>query len=401
MPSMNILRCFNSLLLNPAVLTVILIANHIQAGVYKHGQPVFRIMDPSVNRLKDIYLSEKELPKRALFAVFDRAGVPSDTCWRTLYRMIFDSKINYNPIAEKAVSRQQLVPVMNQALKNIELGDFTEKALLALIKNYNTAFVSVCQSELTDALNELDSLTSEFKSICHDRQDKVEILETDTLQTVQADYTIEEKIRTIKAKFKATIKHFQDDVNKLDHISNTDHLTGLYNRRFFDEQMLSEADQAVLEKTWLNLLIIDIDDFKKFNDSYGHFIGDQALKTVAKNIRLACSEEYDRTGIAYYPVRFGGEEFSVIIPAVDITEAEQAAEHIRKKISGYTFVVRGRKGGIKHENIKLTVSVGVAGFHHDKGVKDGVEELVKNADNAMFQAKKGGKNRVATHGRTI
>ncbi|MCF8044217.1 MAG: GGDEF domain-containing protein [Desulfarculaceae bacterium] len=354
-------------------------------------------MDTSVTRLRDIFLNEKELPKRALFAVFDRAGIPSDTCWRTLYRMIFDSKINFNPIAEKAVSRQQLVPVMNQALKNIELEDFSEKALLALIKNYNSAFVSVCQSELAEAVNELDSLTSEFRSICHERQDKVETLETDTLQTVRSDSSIEEKIRSIKAKFRATIELFQADVNKLDHISNTDHLTGLYNRRFFDEQIHAQADQAVSEKTWLNLLMIDIDNFKQFNDEYGHLIGDQALKTVAKNINLACSEESERTGIVYYPVRYGGEEFAVIVPAVDITEAEKTGEAIREKINGYTFVIRGKQGSIKHENIKLTVSVGVAGFPHKQGKKDGVEELIKNADKAMFTAKKTGKNRIMTH----
>lgn len=354
-------------------------------------------MDSSVTRLREIFLNEKELPKRALFAVFDRAGIPPDTCWRTLYRMIFDSKINFNPIAEKSVSRQQLIPVMNRALKNIEAGDFSEKALLALIKNYNTAFVSVCQSELADAVNELDSLTNEFKTICHDRQDKVETLETDTLQAVQSNYSIEEKIRTIKRKFKATIEYFQADVNKLDHISNTDHLTGLYNRRFFDEQIQMEADQAVSEKTWLNLLMIDIDNFKRFNDDYGHVIGDQALKTVAKNISMACSEESARTGIMYHPVRYGGEEFAVIVPAVDITEAEKAGEVIREKIDGYTFVIRGKQGSIKHENIKLTVSVGVAGFSHQEGRTDGVEELIKNADQAMFAAKKSGKNRVNTY----
>ena len=354
-------------------------------------------MDSSVTRLRDIFLNEKELPKRALFAAFDRAGIPSDTCWRTLYRMIFDSKINFNPIVEKGVSRQQLVPVMNQALKNIEKGDFSEKALLALIKNYNTAFVSVCQSELTEAINELDSLTSEFKSICHDRQDKVETLGTDTIETVQSNTSIEEKIRTIKAKFRATIEFFQADVNQLDHISNTDHLTGLYNRRFFDEKLLEEAGQAVSEKTWLNLLMIDIDDFKGFNDEYGHLIGDQALKTVAKNISIACTEESERTGIPYHPVRYGGEEFAVIIPAVDITEAEKIGQVIREKISEYTFVIRGKQGSIKHDNIKLTVSVGVAGFSHHEGQETGVEELIKNADRAMFAAKRSGKNRVMTH----
>ena len=354
-------------------------------------------MDTSVTRLRNIFLNEKEVPKSALFTVFDRVGIPSDTCWRTLYRMIFDARINYNPIAEKSVSRQQLVPVMNQALLNIEKGDFSEKALLALIKNYNTAFVSVCQSELTEAINELDGLTSEFKNICHDRQDKVETLETDTLQAVQSNTSIEEKIRTIKSKFKATIEYFQEDVNKLDYISNTDHLTGLYNRRFFDEKLVEEAEQAVSEKTWLNLLMIDIDNFKRFNDDYGHLIGDQALKTVAKNISLACSEESARTGIPYHTVRYGGEEFAVIIPAVDITEAEKIGELIREKISEYTFVIRGKHGSIKHDNIKLTVSIGVAGFSHQEGKNSGVRGLIHNADQAMFAAKKSGKNRVKTH----
>ena len=281
---------------------------------------------------------------------------------------------------------------MKKAIKNARNKAFSEDALLDLIKDYNTASFSVCHNQLTDVLNELGNLTSEFKSMSKKNQEKVKALESDTVLVVESALSIENKVKLIKSKFKKIINMFQEDLVKLDQINHTDHLTGLYNRRFFDEQLNIEVFQALKEKSWLNLLMVDIDDFKLFNDTYGHLVGDQALKIVAKKIRIACHDESSKTEIDFFPTRYGGEEFAIILPAVDEKEALDIAKIIQTKISNYTFVIRNKKGMIKYENLKLTVSIGLAVLNHNYSKKQGIKVLTQNADDAMFEAKKAGKN---------
>ncbi|HKK90157.1 MAG TPA: GGDEF domain-containing protein [Desulfobacteraceae bacterium] len=353
-------------------------------------------MDVSITELEKIFVQEKKFTEKRLFELFDDAGVPGEICWRTIYRMIFDANLNLNPNVEKTVAKGKLEPVMKLALANAQNRDFSQNSLLLLLNQYNKAFFSVCQGELLGALSEIDDLTNEFQLICNKRQGRVKTLESETLKEVRSDHSVEEKVRVIKEKFKSTIAAFQSDVVKLDQMNNTDHLTRIYNRRYFDEHLSYEAGQAIREKTWLNLLMIDIDDFKQFNDNYGHQIGDQALKTVAKKLRIACDDSARETGMEFSPVRYGGEEFAVIAPAVELQTAAKLAETIRRTIGSYSFVIRGKKGDIKHESIRITISIGVAGFAHNSGVEDGVDDLIKRADMAMYRAKKAGKNRVVT-----
>lgn len=354
-------------------------------------------MNSSFDLLAQIFYEDTPIDRDRFYMLLDDVGVPPSTCWRTIYRMIFDAGINFHPGVDRTKSKDRLEAVMHQSLEIAKTQNFVEKELLELMQNYNTAFVAVCHKDLSDALNELDSFTKEFKSICLNRQGNIEVLEKETLRTVASKSNIKEKIRQIKVRFKQTIEQFKADVVKLDHMNNTDHLTGLYNRRFFDKQLDQEVTQALREKTWLHLLMIDIDDFKRFNDTYGHVIGDQALKTVAKHIRMVCHDESDATGIYFFPTRYGGEEFSVILPAVEKNQAAAIAETIREAIANYTFVIRTTEGTIKHKGLSLTVSIGVADLVHESKNSPGTpENLVKQADAAMFSAKKKGKNQVCT-----
>ena len=349
-------------------------------------------MNTPFEKLEYIFYSAKELSKKELFALFDAIQVPKEDCWRTIYRMIFDVKIDSDANLDRKINRTQLEPIMKKAIKNAKNKAFSEKALLDLIKDYNTASFSVCHNQLTDVLNELGNLTKEFKSMSMKRQGNVKDLESATVSVVESELSIEDKIKLIKSKFKKMVNMFQEDLVTLDQMSHTDHLTGLYNRRFFDEQLSIEVVQALKEKSWLNLLMVDIDDFKLFNDTYGHPVGDQALKIVAKNIRIACHDESNKTGIDFFPTRYGGEEFAIILPAVDEKESLNIAKIIQTKISNYTFVIRNKKGMIKYANLRLTVSIGVATLNHNYSKKQGIRTLTQNADDAMFEAKKSGKN---------
>jgi diguanylate cyclase (GGDEF)-like protein len=281
---------------------------------------------------------------------------------------------------------------MTKALENVKNQDFSETAIFNLIKAYHSACSSTCEDRLKLVVDELYELTDEFKSMTIEKEENIKTLESETVILIESDIKIEDKIKLIKSKFKKTIAMFKTDLIKLCQMSNTDHLTGLYNRRFFDEQLDIEASQSLKEKTGLNLLMIDIDDFKQFNDKYGHPIGDQAIRIVSKNIQLICDDESSNHGIHFFPIRYGGEEFAVILPAVDMNEAFNIAETIRKKINGYSFVVRDKKGGIKHNNLNLTVSIGLAMLSHRQTQTNGIKSLIENADAAMYDAKKAGKN---------
>ena len=197
----------------------------------------------------------------------------------------------------------------------------------------------------------------------------------------------------------------------------TDGLTGLYNHRYFYERLGQEVARAQRYGSPVSLLMVDIDDFKAFNDSRGHVAGDEVLRAVAGILGAALRRDID------IAARYGGEEFAIILPntpldgAADpqlampvpaetgtvegetaplepapgnLDGAEAVAERVRARFERACLVgITGRPGTC------LTVSVGVASF---PGLSDTVEELVRNADAALYKAKRGGKNRVEAYG---
>jgi len=156
-----------------------------------------------------------------------------------------------------------------------------------------------------------------------------------------------------------------------------DPLTGVYNRRKFDndiELLISMSDRTT---KGCALLIIDIDNFKDFNDKYGHFEGDLLLKKVTYNIENSI-RNYDKIHI----YRYGGEEFVIIIPDTTANEALTIGERLRKKVK---------------EACDVTISVGVS---HYKELAGNISELITHADKALYKAKRAGKNKVSLYEKT-
>ncbi|MFQ5585650.1 MAG: diguanylate cyclase [Thermodesulfobacteriota bacterium] len=170
---------------------------------------------------------------------------------------------------------------------------------------------------------------------------------------------------------------------ELKKISVTDALTGLLNRRYFQERLFEEVERSKRQNKPFTLFIIDIDDFKAFNDRYGHLAGDEALKRVAHAIR-------DAVRSIDVVSRLGGEEFSAILPYTTKTAAYVIAERIRRGVEEVRFM---------GENIPpdqwLSISLGVAEFPVDANT---IDELIDKADKAMYLAKARGKNRVIGYG---
>ncbi|MFA5858313.1 MAG: sensor domain-containing diguanylate cyclase [Elusimicrobiota bacterium] len=165
--------------------------------------------------------------------------------------------------------------------------------------------------------------------------------------------------------------------NNLHELSVTDTLTGMYTQRFFIERMNEEILRAGRYHTELGLVMIDIDHFKKYNDTYGHDVGDIVLRRVAGNISN-CIEETDILG------RYGGEEFVVLFPRENTVGIKDIAEHIRDVIEKDKFLLKGKESFV-------TVSAGTAVF---PGEATTGQQLVRVADERLYKAKQTGRNRV-------
>ena len=157
--------------------------------------------------------------------------------------------------------------------------------------------------------------------------------------------------------------------------SRTDPLTGVFNRRAILSQIEIELSRAQRENKTASLSMLDIDHFKKINDTYGHPVGDDVLREVVRQIS-AVIREYDFLG------RFGGEEFLIVLPGAKESDAYSACERIRSAIGETDFAINGSK-------IHVTVSQGVVTGDGNANVND----LIAKADKALYQAKGNGRNR--------
>ena len=167
------------------------------------------------------------------------------------------------------------------------------------------------------------------------------------------------------------------------HQSHTDSITNLWNHGFFQDQLSQEIKSAHANHHVLSLLILDIDDFKKLNDTCGHHNGDIVLREIA-HILKDSSREND------YACRYGGEEFAIILTQTTTDQGMVIAERIREKVAGHPFQLSADAGGQK---LHVTMSIGLGTFPEDAQTKG---ELIAKADKAMYIAKFSGKNRTCS-----
>jgi diguanylate cyclase len=169
------------------------------------------------------------------------------------------------------------------------------------------------------------------------------------------------------------------DLVKAEEAISTDPLTGIGNRRLFDRALRKLAAEAAKRGSPLALLMVDIDHFKRFNDTYGHPVGDLVLKLVAAKLA-------ERALPPRIAARYGGEEFALLLPGSDLAEAVELAEGIRAEVADREVVLKsdGRKLGT------VTLSIGVAAL----GPGEPADRFLARADAALYRAKEKGRNRV-------
>ncbi len=170
---------------------------------------------------------------------------------------------------------------------------------------------------------------------------------------------------------------------ELQRLNTIDGLTGVSNRRHFNEYMDAEWKRAIRAQTPLALLMIDVDNFKQYNDTYGHLAGDEVLKKIAQTAQNVCERSTD------VAARFGGEEFAMILPAIEHEGTLHVGEMVRRNVEALGLPHSGSTTGKF-----VTVSIGCASVIPQNEMP--FSHLIETADQALYEAKRAGRNRVAT-----
>jgi diguanylate cyclase (GGDEF)-like protein len=213
---------------------------------------------------------------------------------------------------------------------------------------------------------------------------KIKSLEQGASDFITKPFDVEELVARVKVHLK--IKMLQDDLKRTNELllelSNRDHLTGLFNRRYLMDVLDKEVQRALRKGSNLSLMILDIDHFKQVNDVFGHLQGDVALQKVALQLQKEL-RTYDTAA------RYGGEEFIAVLPDTTIDEALFVANRVRTSVHSTGF-------SAALSQLALTVSIGVARFSSPGCTT--VDGLIKLADDALYLAKSKGRNRVELAG---
>jgi len=190
---------------------------------------------------------------------------------------------------------------------------------------------------------------------------------------------LEQKVQARTLELNIALSELEELNQELEQINTIDELTGLYNRRFYDQRILAEYRRSKRNLTPLSLVIIDIDYFKKVNDNYGHLAGDQCLSWLAQHIKQSLKRSTD------VGCRYGGEEFCLILPDTDLEGAMSLAQELRQAIETFDFVYQ-------QQHLALTISCGVATYTQQENV-DPIH-IFEAADKALYKAKHSGRNQV-------
>ena len=209
------------------------------------------------------------------------------------------------------------------------------------------------------------------------RHEKEKALQAQQTLAEELEHQVMERTKELQL----ALKELSNANIRLQEMCTIDGLTQVHNRRFFDDKLPEEWKRSARERTPLSVVLLDIDHFKSFNDNYGHLVGDECLKFVAKRIQKHCRRPADSAA------RYGGEEFVLILPNTSLEGAMVVAEAIRHGVQEDTFK-------LERVQVTVTVSVGVATFVESDFQLHQPADLVQAADKALYKAKEAGRNKV-------
>ena len=334
-------------------------------------------------------------PVHRTFSISERANelmrAYSETAYPHSYEIWFTYVTGTKPFLNEAVrsgltsgeklTEEQLQTLYDAHLSATRLGLQAERAGTGMLTEIGqvVAMIDDALGTTTRYGDSLRALTQDLNDP-QERRDLREILGSlieASREVVATNEALERRLRDSRGE----IENLRETLERVRIETLTDPLTGISNRRHFEEVLISATIAARADTSPLALVVIDIDNFKRFNDVYGHLTGDQVLRLVSSVMQ----EGIDPSATL---ARFGGEEFAMILPGVSRDEAGTRAERVRRSVESRELMKRSTGESLG----RITVSLGVAMLRPDETATS----LLERADLCMYRAKNTGRNRVVT-----
>jgi diguanylate cyclase len=289
----------------------------------------------------------------------------------------------------------------NEKPKRVELHFEHQKGKILSFIEHQHLYIEDREKELRDiidiltkAMANLDVENRDFYQRLHDQSEKMEqITRLDDIKRIRSAlaHEVSQMHEMVDIKKDQDHRHVQQLASQVECLrqelektrakSMTDGLTGVYNRQAFDETLADLIERSQVMNSTFSLLMLDLDDFKKINDTHGHLVGDQVLMAFSQKCRRAVRGDD-------YIARYGGEEFAIILPGASLKNALKKARSICDAISASRYATCDSEN---NGYIAITVSIGVAELKKT----DTPEKIIERADKALYKAKTSGKNRAA------
>lgn len=268
--------------------------------------------------------------------------------------------------------------------------DFSQKSYRKMTESIHAIVAAPFEHRLSEVVREATALTAEVNKILGKQKQQV----ISVAENVDADLAKGKQAASILAELRDALRDvaakMEQDASELTELSLKDSLTGLANRRSFDAFVDETIRLWLEEKRPASLLILDLDHFKKFNDTYGHLVGDQVLKTLAAQLKkiVATLESPTSQCLA---ARYGGEEFVLVLRGEVAEQYTEIAENVRTAIGRVSLRLRDATGKVVENGLQVTVSIGAASLW--SGWKSAHQiNLIDSADKALYHAKAKGRN---------
>ena len=324
----------------------------------------------------------------AFCTTLKQAAVPLDQKWPLVILYLRGIKQN------TMFSEQQKGEMQNLLLELLQKKDFSEAALEETEQRVHSIITASYAEKIQEIANEASELAKDMHSILGKHHEDVSAIATKVDVGMAEGFDPKEVLTDLRSALKDVMAKMAEDASSLMTLSRQDSLTGLANRRRFDEFLHEAAQMWAESRTPISLIMMDIDHFKKVNDTFGHPVGDQVLQALAGQVKKILKPLVDG-GTNILAARYGGEEFAIVVCGEPVACAVVLAEIIRKAASKIAVVLPGGENGGENGGeggkLTLTVSLGVASMWDGwKGA--GEKNLVDFADKALYQAKSSGRN---------
>lgn len=317
-------------------------------------------------------------------AMLDNANVPLDEKWPLtilFLRGVKDSSFLNEP--QKAQMQELLVQVLQE--RSFTPSRYTE------VQQKIYSIITVNLSEKLKAIvKETSELSRDMQNMFSKHKDAVSGVSAKIDNDFDKGVDPAHLLSRLRTDLRTIATRMAEDAELLEHLSHRDALTGLANRRKFDE-FLEAGIQAWNEsRTPISLILLDVDHFKQFNDTYGHLVGDQVLRTMASRLSEVIEAGLDKSNKGLV-ARYGGEEFVIILQGPMASRSGALAEQIRKTIQNSALTIRDNKNNVVQSGLRVTVSLGICSIQ-DIWASALPENLVEYADKALYHAKDSGRN---------